>query len=161
MHLIYIKWVRNPTLSVGQNTLSVIFSIVSTNADRSVWLHKLRERCNMMLRILTGICLCFSFIEAHNDEHNPRFRRSLYEVCTLHIKQKLVKLSNFPVRQKQTIENTWRKPGLLAAGWGKWDQTFSQEDSKHKHCKEHHHFHRRRHELAHSCCCKNLQRPAG
>ena len=46
----------------------------------------------MMLRILTGICLCFSFIEAHNDEHNPRFRRSIYEVYTLHIKQKFVKL---------------------------------------------------------------------
>jgi len=31
-----------------------------------------------MFRILTGICLCLTFVKAH-DEHNPRFRRSIYE----------------------------------------------------------------------------------
>ena len=31
-----------------------------------------------MFRILTGICLFFTFVKSH-DEHNPRFRRSIYE----------------------------------------------------------------------------------
>ena len=32
----------------------------------------------MMFRVLAGICLCF--VKAHDNEHSPRFRRSIYEV---------------------------------------------------------------------------------
>ena len=39
----------------------------------------------MMFRVLAGICLCLSFVKAHDNEHSPRFRRSIYEVIKLTI----------------------------------------------------------------------------
>ena len=34
----------------------------------------------MRTQVIVGLCLCLSLVEAHGDEHSPRFKRSIYEV---------------------------------------------------------------------------------
>ena len=38
------------------------------------------ERWRMRTQVIVGLCLCLSLVEAHGDEHSPRFKRSIYEV---------------------------------------------------------------------------------